>query len=73
VPIKIGDTLSKSECPQNDKETTKREKVPYASVVGGLIDAQVCTRPYITFVVNSLERYLRNPGVGHWKAIQKVM
>ena len=49
------------------------EKVPYASVVGSLMYAQVCTRPDIAFAVNALGRYLSNPGLNHWKAVKKVM
>ena len=49
------------------------EKVPYASVVGSLMYAQVCTRPDIAFVVNALGRYLSNPGLNNWKAVTKVM
>ena len=49
------------------------EKVPYASAVGNLMYAQVCTRLDIAFVVNALGRYLSNPGLNHWKAVKKVM
>ena len=49
------------------------EKVPYASAVGSLMYAQVCTRPDIVFVVNALGRYLSNLGLNHWKAVKKVM
>ncbi|PNX82538.1 putative retrotransposon Ty1-copia subclass protein, partial [Trifolium pratense] len=73
APILKGDKLSNSNCPQNDKETVEMEKVPYASAVGSLMYAQVCTRPDIAFAVNYLGRYLSNPGLGHWKAVKKVL
>jgi len=41
------------------------EKVPYASVVGSLMYAQVCTHYDIIFVVNVLGRYLSDLGLGH--------
>ena len=47
--------------------------IPYASVVGSLMYAQVCTRPDIAFIVNVLGRYLSNPGHDHWVAAKKVM
>ncbi|XP_062075278.1 secreted RxLR effector protein 161-like [Humulus lupulus] len=47
--------------------------VPYASVVGSLMYAQVCTRPDIAFVVNVLGRYLSDPGRDHWVAAKKVL
>ena len=49
------------------------KKVPYASAVGSLMYAQVCTRPDIAFVVNALGRYLSNPGLNNWKVVTKVM
>ncbi|XP_073223445.1 secreted RxLR effector protein 161-like [Cicer arietinum] len=49
------------------------EKVVYAFVVGSLMYAQVCTCPDIAFVVNSLGKYLSNPGLGHWKIVKKVL
>ena len=36
--------------------------VPYSPVVGGLMYAQVCTRPNISFVIGMLSRYLSDPG-----------
>ena len=46
---------------------------PYASIVGSLMYAQVCTRPDIAYVVGVLGRYQSNPRVDHWKVVKKVM
>ena len=73
APVQKGDKLAKSQCPQNDKEIAEMRKVPYASAVGSLMYAQVCTRPDIAFAVNALGRYLSNPGLSHWKAVKKVL
>ena len=35
--------------------------------------AQVCTRPYITFVVKVLGRHLSDLGQSHWKVAKKVL
>ena len=42
--IQKGEKFSKSQCPKDDDETAKMEKIPYASAVGSLMYAQVCTR-----------------------------
>ena len=47
--------------------------VPYSSVVGILMYAQVCTRPDIAFVVGVLGRYLSDPSQSHSKAVKKVL
>ncbi|KAJ9557220.1 hypothetical protein OSB04_011834 [Centaurea solstitialis] len=49
------------------------QKIPYASTVGSLMYAQVCTRPDIAFIVGVLGRYLSNPGMDHWRAAKRVM
>lgn len=46
----------------NDDEREEMKTIPYSSVVGSLMYAQVCTRPDIAFVVGMLGRYLSNPG-----------
>jgi len=48
-------------------------KIPYASAVGSLMYAQVCTRPNIAYIVWVLGRYLSNPGMDHLKAAKRVM
>jgi len=48
-------------------------KIPYASVVGSLMYAQVCTRPDMAYIVGVLGRYLSNPGMDYWKAAKRVM
>jgi hypothetical protein len=47
--------------------------VPYASAVGSLQYAQVCTRPDLAFVTGLLGRYQKKPGIEHWKLVKKVM
>ena len=49
------------------------QDIPYASIVGSLMYAQVCTRPDISFAVGVLGRYQSNPGIEHWKAAKKVL
>ncbi|XP_052485142.1 secreted RxLR effector protein 161-like [Gossypium raimondii] len=49
------------------------KKIPYASAVGSLMYAQVCTRPDITYNIGMLGRYLSDPGIDHWIVAKKVM
>ena len=48
-------------------------KVPYASVVGSLMYAMVCTRPDIAHAVGVVSRYLNNPGKEHWMAVKWIL
>ena len=49
------------------------QKIPYASAIGSLMYAQVCTHPDIAYIVGMLGRYLSNSGMDHWKATKRVM
>ncbi|XP_070029435.1 secreted RxLR effector protein 161-like [Nicotiana sylvestris] len=42
-------------------------KVLYASAVGSLIYAMVCTRPDIAHAVGVVSRYMSDPGKEHWE------
>jgi len=47
--------------------------VPYASAVGSLMYAMLCTRPDICFAVGLVSRYQSNPGPTHWQAVKRIM
>ena len=72
VPIAKGDKLSLAQSPENEVERESMKAVPYASAVGSLMYAQVCTRPDIAFAVGVLGRFLSNPGKEHWTATKRV-
>ncbi|RVW26309.1 Retrovirus-related Pol polyprotein from transposon TNT 1-94 [Vitis vinifera] len=68
-----GDKFSLHQCPKNELEKKDMERFPYASAVGSLMYAQVCTRSDIAYIVGMLGRYLSNPGMDHWKKAKRVM
>ncbi|KAJ9692948.1 hypothetical protein PVL29_011870 [Vitis rotundifolia] len=72
-PIVKGDRFNLNQCPKNDLEREQMKNISYASTVGSLMYAQVCTRPDIAFAVGMLGRYQSNPGMDHWKVAKKVM
>ena len=60
VHVMKGDKLNNEQCPKNDLEKDAMKTIPYASAIGSLMYAQVCTKPNIAFIVNVLGRYLSN-------------
>ncbi|KAE8671810.1 ABC transporter B family member 7 [Hibiscus syriacus] len=48
-------------------------KVPYASVVGSLMYAMVCTKPDISQAVGVVSRYMHDPGNEHWQAVKWIL
>jgi hypothetical protein len=49
------------------------KSVPYASAIGILIYAQVCTCPHLSFVIRMLDRCQKNSGKSHWNGIKKAL
>jgi hypothetical protein len=73
VPISKGDKFSRDQAPKTDQEKLEMVDKPYASLVGSLMYAQVCTRPDIAFSVSVLGRFQSNPGQPHWVAGKRVL
>ena len=62
--------LSTSQCPKTVEEIEDMSKVPYASAVGCLMYAIVCTRPDFAHAVSVVSKYMANSGKQHWDAVQ---
>ncbi|KAL4312354.1 hypothetical protein GQ457_01G013740 [Hibiscus cannabinus] len=64
--------LSSELCPKTDKECEEMAKVPYASAVGCLMYAMVCTRPDLAHAVGHVCKYMSKPGRRHWEAVKWI-
>ncbi|KAA0053196.1 gag/pol protein [Cucumis melo var. makuwa] len=47
--------------------------IPYASAVGSLMYAMLCTSPDIYYSVGMVSRYQSNPGRDHWTAVKNIL
>ena len=47
--------------------------IPYASVIGSIMYAMLCTRPDVCFAISLAGRYQSNPGVDHWTAVKNIL
>jgi tagatose-1,6-bisphosphate aldolase len=72
VPIPVGVKLSTDQCLKTQEEEEDMSHVPYASVVGSLMYAMVCTRLDIAHAVGVLSRYMSKPGKEHWATVKRV-
>ncbi|KAH9685636.1 Integrase catalytic domain-containing protein [Citrus sinensis] len=57
----------------NEAERKEMSRVPYASAVGSLMFAMICTRPDIAQSVGAASRYMANPGGEHWIAVKRIL
>ena len=65
--------LSKEMCPNTQEEMDYMSKFPYASAVGSLIYAMVCTRLDISHAVGVVSRYMNNPRKEHWMVVKWIL
>jgi ATP-binding cassette subfamily B (MDR/TAP) protein 1 len=72
VHIPIGVNLSTKKCPKTLEVEEDVCLVHYASVVGSLMYAMVCTRPDIAHVLGFLSIYMSKPGKEHWTTVKRV-
>jgi len=60
TPLATHFKLSVKQSRSNEVEKAYMSRVRYASAVGSLMNAMVCTRPYIAHVVGIISRFLSN-------------
>ena len=60
--------LSKEQEPKSNEDIAYTQKVSYASVVGSIMYSMVCCRPYLSYSLSVVSRFMANPGKRHWEA-----
>ncbi|XP_042951770.1 secreted RxLR effector protein 161-like [Carya illinoinensis] len=65
--------LFTTQAPQTESEMEFMHQIPYASMVGSVMYAMVCTRPDLTYAVSVVSRFMSNPGKAHWHAIKWLL
>ncbi|KAK1683719.1 hypothetical protein QYE76_044567 [Lolium multiflorum] len=70
---KKGKVLSKTQGPATADERERMSKIPYASAVGSIMYAMLCTRPDIAHAVSLTSRYQSDPGMEHWTAVKNIL
>ena len=73
TPLENHIKLSKGQSPKTVEEREHMASVPYASAVGSLMYAMVCTRLDITHAVGVVSKYMENPGKEHWEAVKWLL
>ena len=67
--FKLKSTMS----PTTIEEHEYMTRVPYASAIGSLMYAMVCTKSDLSQAVSMISRYMHDPGKGHWEAVKWVL
>ena len=76
LPFRHGIHLSKTMSPKTSEEMAEMAemaKVPYASTIGSLMYAILCTRLDIAYTISVTSRFHSNPGLEHWVAVKAIL
>jgi ATP-binding cassette subfamily B (MDR/TAP) protein 1 len=47
--------------------------VPYASAIGSIMYAMICTGLDVSYALNVMSRYQSNPGDAHWVVVKNIL
>ena len=68
-----GVKLTKTQNPTTAENRKRMEVIPYASAIGSIKYAMLCTRP-IVYLIMSLERgYDSDPAVDQWTSVKVIL
>ncbi|KAG8485771.1 hypothetical protein CXB51_019116 [Gossypium anomalum] len=73
LPMRHGISLSKEMCPSNPQERERMSKIPYASAIGSIMYAMLCTRPDVSYALSMTGRYQADPSEGHWTTVKNIL
>jgi hypothetical protein len=73
LPTLSGKPLSKKQCPTTVAEREYMSSVPYASAIGSIMYAMICTRPDVSYALSVTSRYQSDPGKDHWTAVKNIL
>ncbi|VFQ80902.1 unnamed protein product [Cuscuta campestris] len=73
LPMVQGTSLSKTQGASTPEEVERMRTVPYASAIGSIMYAMVCTRPDVAFALSVTSRYQSNPGESHWTVVKNIL
>ena len=73
VPMVHWKHLSKSMCPKTIEERKRMSKIPYASAIGSIMYAMLCTKPDVSFALSVTSRFQSIYGEEHWAAVKNIL
>ena len=73
LPVLQGVNLSQTQCPTTSEDREKMKVIPYASAIGSIMYAILCTRLDVCLAINLVGRYQSNPGVDHWTTVKNIL
>ena len=73
MPVLQGVKLSQTQFPATTEDREKMSVIPYASAIGSIMYAMMCTRPDVFLAISMTGRFQSNPGVDHWTTVKNIL
>nr|UXW66292.1 hypothetical protein GID_ORF5 [Hordeum vulgare subsp. vulgare] len=73
LPVLQGVRLSRAQCLTTTEDREKMSVVPYASAIGFIMYAMLCTRPDVNLAISLAGRYQCDTGMEHWTAVKNIL
>ncbi|THG28111.1 Ty1/Copia family ribonuclease HI, partial [Naasia lichenicola] len=73
LPMTTGLHLSKSQEAKTSEEKERMSRIPYASAIGSIMYAMICTRPDVAYALSMTSRFQAHPGEQHWMAVKNIL
>jgi hypothetical protein len=73
IPMQHGLCLSKAQSPSSKEERDRMNKIPYASAIGSIMCAMICTRLDVSYALSATSRYQSDRGEAHWVAFKNIL
>ena len=73
LPVLQGVKLSKTQNPTTAEDRERVKVIPYASAIGSIKYAMLCTRPIVYPTLSLAKKYNSDLGVDHWTAVKNIL
>ena len=73
LPVLQGVKLSKTQSPTTAKDRERMKVIPYASFIGSIKYAMLCTRPIVYPALSLAREYNSDLGVDHWTLVKIIL
>ena len=73
LPMSQGITLGKTQCPMTPDEQERMREIPYASAVGSIMYAMLCTHLDVSYALSVTSRYQSNFSETHWTTVKSIL
>ena len=72
-PVLQGVQLSKTQSPTTSEDRKRMKVIPYASAIGSIKYAMLCTRPIVYLALSLAKEYNFDLRVDHWTVVTNIL